>query len=272
MGASRLSDSTLRSLLATARAAVRDTGDLVRRASVRPPELRRKGPGDFFTAVDLRIEARLRRILAAAHPGHGFLGEETGATDAGADFVWIVDPIDGTNNFGRGLRCHAVAVACLHRGRPVAAAMSCQPEDQIYSAARGLGAFRGRRRIRLQPRRLDDGSIIGCQWHQASRSLDFVAALVATGARLRNFGCTVVHLCDLVMGRLDANVQQQGKIWDIAAPGLLVLEAGGRFTSWDGSPVFPADLDGAVHHPTLAAAPAIHRKLRTALARTVSPA
>ena len=272
MRASRLSESTLRSLLATARAAVRDAGEMARRASVRPPELRRKGPGDFFTAVDLRIEARLRRILVAAHPDHGFLGEESGATDAEADFVWVVDPIDGTNNFGRSLRCHAVAVACLHRGRPVAAAMSCQPEDQIYSAARGLGAFRGRRRIRLDPRRLDDGSIIGCQWHQGSKSLDFVAALVATGARVRNFGCTVVHLCDLVMGRLDANVQQQGKIWDIAAPGLLVLEAGGRFTDWGGNPVFPVALDGSLHHPTLAAAPPVHRVLRKALARSVSPA
>jgi myo-inositol-1(or 4)-monophosphatase len=271
MGASRPSASTLRALLSTARSAVRMAGTRVRRAGLRPPELRRKGPGDFVTDLDLRVEDDLRRWLTAAHPGHGFLGEESGPSATEKDLVWVVDPIDGTSNFGRGLPCHAVAVACLFRGRPVAAAMSCQPEDRIYSAAAGLGAFRGRRRIRMQPRRLDDRAIIGCQWHRSSTSLGFVEDLVATGARLRNLGSTVVQLCDLVMGRLDANVQEQGRIWDIAAPGLLVMEAGGRFTSWDGRPVFPADLDGSVHHPTLAAAPALHRRLTNVLPRSVSP-
>ncbi len=275
MSPTRIPLSTLRALAATARTAVADAGAQARRArtSLRGLDVRRKGCGDFVTAVDLRIEARLRRSLSSAHPGHGFLGEEGGGSELAADFVWVVDPIDGTSNYARGLGYYAVAVACLHRGSPVVAAMSCQPEDRIYSAIQGLGAFRGRRRIRLGRGRLDDGSILGCQWHRASTSLDFVPGLVATGARLRNFGCTVVHLCEIAMGRLDGNVQEQGKIWDVAAPGLLVLEAGGRFTGWDGRPVFPfADLDGTIDYPTVAAPAAVHRRLLAALARTVSPA
>lgn len=264
--------STLRALAATARAAVREAGTAARRAQSRLTleDRRRKAPGDFVTDVDLRIEARLHRFLTAAHPRHGVLGEEGVGEALDADFVWVVDPIDGTSNYAHGLGLHAVAVACLHRGAPVVAAMCCQPEDQVYSAVAGHGAFRGRRRIRMSRRSLDDGTVLGCLWHRRSVSLAFVPALAATGARLRNFGSTVVHLCEVAGGRLDGNVQESGRIWDIAGPGLLVLEAGGRFTRWDGRPVFPfADLDREREHDTLAAAPGIHAGLQAALAATV---
>jgi myo-inositol-1(or 4)-monophosphatase len=221
---------------------------------------RRKGVGDFVTAVDLRCErllaARLHRVLPAA----GLLGEETRARGLERDYVWVVDPIDGTSNFANGLPHWAVAVALLWRRRPVVAAMWCEPEAALYSAAAGLGARRNGAPLSTPRARWDDGAIAGAQWHRGQEDLGFVAALQRDGARVRTFGCTVVQLVDVACGRLDANVQEQGRVWDIAAPGLLLQEAGCRFTDWRGLPVFPfRDLDG--HLPTVGATPAVHARI-----------
>lgn len=259
-----LSERQTRRVLATARASATAVGELVSRRVSRgpPPRPSRKGIGDFVTAVDLAAEAGLRRQLLSAHPDHGFLGEEGGSHDAGSDYVWVVDPVDGTSNMSRGLRPFAVSVACLYRRHPVAAAVYCLPEGKLYSAARGLGAYRGRRRIKRPRTRLDDGAILGVQWIRGERDLAFLPGLLATGARIRNLGCTVAQLCDVAMGRLDANVQEQGKIWDVAAAGLIVEEAGGRFTDWQGRAIFPfPDLDGSIDHPSVAAVGATHRRL-----------
>ncbi len=231
--------------------------------------MKRKAVGDFVTTVDLAIEKLLRREILAEWPDHGVLGEELPPVNVGADFVWILDPIDGTSNFGRGLPIYAVSVACLHAGRPVAAAVHCLPEDRTCHAALGLGARRGRQVLELGRRGgLDDAAILGLQWHRTSRELPYLPGLIATGARVRNFGSTVAQLCDVAAGRLDANVQEQGKIWDFAAAALLVTEAGGRFTSWDGADIFPLDeLDGERHYPSIAAHPRVHRTLCRILGR-----
>jgi myo-inositol-1(or 4)-monophosphatase len=224
----------------------------------------RKGVGDFVTAVDLAAEKLLRRLLHDAWPAHGIVGEELPPHEPGADFVWILDPIDGTSNFGRGHSIYAVSVACLHAGRPVAAAVHCLPEDITYHAALGCGARRGRQALRLARRRrgLDDASILGVQWHRGPRSIEYLEQLVASGTRVRNFGCTVTQLCDVATGRLDGNVQEQGKIWDFAAAALLVTEAGGRFTSWGGEDIFPlSSIEADRHYPSVAAVPVVQRQL-----------
>jgi myo-inositol-1(or 4)-monophosphatase len=221
---------------------------------------RRKGPGDFVTAIDVAAERDLRRRLCGGDPEAGFLGEETGAFHPGREYTWIVDPVDGTSNFARGLPCYAVAAACLWQGRPLAAAIWCEPEGALYSAAAGLGAFRGNRRIRIGRGQQRDAAIVGCQWFRGQQRMDFLTRLQADGCRIRTFGSTVVQIADVVMGRLDGNVQQQGRIWDLAAPGLILVEAGGRFTDWQGRPVFPAA--GTEGHTATIAGPAnVHRRL-----------
>ena len=183
------------------------------------------------------------------------------------DLVWVVDPIDGTSNFARGLPHHAVAVALLERGDPVLAVLHCEPEDAVYVALRGLGVRRNARRIRMPRRRLDESAVIGCQWHRGQQRLGFLARLQSRGNRVRTLGSTVTQLADVAMGRLDANVQEQGRIWDFAAAGLVVEEAGGRFTDWAGRRLFPLrNLAATGHCRSLAAGPAVHRQLLALLA------
>ncbi len=231
------------------------------RRRLRPGDVVRKGIGDFVTSIDVRAERRLRRELGRLAPDAGFVGEETGSAGFDRDWVWVVDPVDGTSNFAHGLPHHAVSVALLWRGHPVLACLHCFPENAIYRAISGAGAFRGTRRIRIPRGRLDDGAIVGVQWHRGQQRLPLLPRIQAAGARIRTFGCTVVQLADVACGRLDANVQEQGRVWDIAAAGLVVTESGGRFTAWNGDPVFPfANLDIG-HTATIAAAPLVHAQL-----------
>lgn len=244
-------------------ALVRAAAERIARAQgrLRPADVRRKGVGDFVTRVDLQCERQLRRDLLALLPDSGFLGEESAPTELQRDWLWVVDPIDGTSNYARGLAYHAVSVALLWRGQPMLAVVHCAPEQAVYCAVHGRGAERNGRRIRIPPTRLDDGAIVGCQWHRGQQHLKFLARLQARGNRIRTFGCTVTQLADVAMGRLDGNVQEQGRSWDIAAAGLLVVEAGGRFTTWMGEPVFPLANLAIGHTPTVAAGPQVHRAL-----------
>ena len=226
-----------------------------------PADVRRKGTGDFVTAIDLRAERRLRSLLARVMPEAGFLGEESAPSDLDLPWVWVVDPIDGTSNFARGLPHFAVSVALLWRGQPVLACVACAPEQAVYVAVHGRGAFRNGRRLRMPPGRLDDGAMIGCQWFRGQQDLAFVARLQRCGGRIRTLGSSVTQLADVATGRLDGNVQEQGRVWDIAAAGLVVEQAGGRFTDWSGRPVFPFHDLAVAHTATVAASPGVHRRL-----------
>lgn len=241
----------------------------------RRPVVHRKGVGDFVTDLDLRCERLLRRELLAAVPEAGFLGEETAARGLDRELVWVVDPIDGTSNFANGLPHWSVAVALFAHGRPVVAAMWCEPEGALYTAAAGRGARRNGRRIAPPRGRWDDGAIVGCQWHRGQQDLSFLAALQRDGARVRTLGCTVAQIVDVAMGRLDGNVQQHGRVWDFAAPALVLLECGGLVTDWRGRPIFPLRELAQGHLPTIAASTAVHarivRRLRPLAATSGAP-
>ena len=233
---------------------------------LRPADVARKAVGDFVTKVDLRSEQQLRRELTKLQPQAGFLGEETEVEGLDNDWLWVVDPIDGTSNFARGLPHFAVSAALLFRGQPVLAAIHCAPEDALYAAVYGLGAWRNRRRIEAPRGRFDDGAILGCQWFRGQQDMRFLTQLQSKGARIRTLGSTVVQLADVVRGRLDGNVQQQGRLWDFAAAGLVAVEAGLRFTNWHGQPVFPVRDLLREHTATVAAPPSVHRHIVRLLA------
>lgn len=237
--------------------------DQVSRAQsrLRPGDVRRKAIGDFVTAIDVRSEKRLRRELLRLLPEAGFLGEESDATGIDNDWLWVVDPIDGTSNFSRGLPHFAVSVALLFRGQPMLAAIHCVPDDGLFTAVHRIGCWRNNRRITAPAGRFDDGAILGCQWFRGQKEMGFLPELQSKGARIRTLGSTVTQLADVVMGRLDGNVQQQGRLWDFAAAGLVAVEAGVKFTTWHGKSVFPIKDLQVEHTATIAATPAVHRKI-----------
>ena len=259
--------SHIRSLVASATAAVAVAKATVLRGRDRRLALERKGEGDFVTAVDRAAERIVREFLARRHREHGFLGEEAGGTNLDAEFVWVVDPIDGTSNYGRGLASFAISVACVRAGQPIAAAVFCWPEAALYTAGHGLGATRAGRKIVIAQGRSDDGAILGVQWIRGETKVPFLERLLVTGARVRVLGSTVVQFCEVARGSLDANVQQQGKIWDLAACGLILVEAGAALTDFRGRRLLPfKDLSGDTHYPSVVGSKGVVRRLVRALA------
>jgi myo-inositol-1(or 4)-monophosphatase len=119
-----------------------------------------KGPGDRVTEIDVRIQALILAAIARDFPGDGVLAEEGDPAMADREFVWIIDPLDGTNNYALGIPCFAISVAILRRGEPYAGVVHDPNTGFCCWALRGHGAFAGERRLALTLRSLDAGSNI----------------------------------------------------------------------------------------------------------------
>lgn len=265
----------MREIAGFARSAARDVARWLARARPRDGAVRTisKSLGDPVTELDIAGERRLRARIERRWPHHGFVGEETGSVAVDRAHVWIVDPVDGTANFAAGLPPWGVSIACLRDGVPLVGAVHGFPEDVTCWAVRGRGAYlevgsRRRRIVVPEHARIDADSLVGVQWLRGEERVPFLRRILATGTRVRVHGCTVVQLCDVARGRLHANVQQQGKVWDVAAAGLVVEEAGGRFTDWRGRPIFPCGPEElAEHHASVAGPPRVHEQLVALLPR-----
>jgi histidinol-phosphatase len=210
----------------------------------RDVEIATKPDRTYVTAADREIERLVRTRLADRFPAHGIVGEEYG-TEAGAgEFRWIIDPIDGTANFVRGVRVFATLLALERDGELQAAVVSAPAMGERWFAARGLGAWgedgppgRGTRR-RLAVSRiasLADSQVVygaATDVQRSGRAPGF-GALLDDVWRDRGFG-DYWGYCLVAEGAAEAMVEADLKIWDLAAPALLVEEAGGRITDLDG--------------------------------------
>jgi myo-inositol-1(or 4)-monophosphatase len=243
-------------VLKAARPLVRDFGE------VENLQVSIKGPGDFVSAADRRAEQTLRRELARARPGFGFLLEETGEV-AGEDgsHRWIVDPLDGTTNFLHGVPHFAISVALERRGELVAGVIYDPIKDEMFCAEKGAGAYLNDRRLRVSGR----GDLATCliatgipvlSWRGREqgyvRQLDRVAAEVAG---IRRLGTASLDLAYVAAGRFDGFWEFGLKAWDMAAGIVLVREAGGLVGRLEDED------DDILAEGTLAASnPSIHQK------------
>ena len=209
------------------------------------------------TGADREAEELIAGRLARDFPGHGLLGEETGASGPeGARF--IVDPIDGTRNFVRGIPFWATLIA-LEEGGEVTAGVVYQPvSGDLHVCRRGAGAFLNGARLRVSAEPALDRAMLVHPSLTLLRGADlwpgFVRLIDAT-ARQRGFG-DFLCFTTIAEGRAEIGIGLNVKPWDLAPLRLLVEEAGGRFTSWDGVPTIATDravaTNGALHDRTLA--------------------
>ncbi|MEO0481895.1 MAG: inositol monophosphatase [Planctomycetota bacterium] len=215
-------------------------------------DVEEKARGDFVTEIDRQIEAELKGLLLDATPRAGFVGEESERLNPSARVQWVVDPIDGTSNFAQGLRLFAVSIGALVDQEPVAGAC-WTPDDGIYDAAHGHGAFLDGRRLVAPAPPNASARLIACQWFRAAAEdtppkvqlSNWFAPLIESGARLRSLGSTVLQVLHTAAGRYHANLQPLGRVWDLAAVAVIAREAGLNTTTWEGEPLFPGFLDDA---------------------------
>lgn len=198
-----------------------------------------KVDGSMLTGADLAIQAALTREITAAFPHDAVVGEEGMPAPApGATHRWVLDPIDGTNNFGRGLPGFSVSIGVLRDGRPLAGAVYDPVSDWLFSAAEGQGAKLNGRAITLAPAALSARSLFAIRTpYEGGIPAPVVGWLERY--RLRRFGSTALHLCYVALGALAFVHDHHAALWDVAGAAAVLLESGGVISTPDGRPLFP---------------------------------
>lgn len=197
-----------------------------------------KDDGSPVTPTDVEVNRRLAEAVTAAFPDHTMLSEELDTHHGDAEWTWIVDPIDGTSNFTAGLPYWCVSIAVTHQGRPVFGLVDAPPIGACYQAVRGEGATRNGEPIRIRERvDFDDR-------RNAHVPLLLATAMARRGAprvRLnpRVMGAAALDLCLVAEGIAAAAISSKPKVWDHAAGGLIVQEAGGAYLTLSGEPLLP---------------------------------
>lgn len=235
-------------MLNTAVKAARKAGAMINRASLDLDlvQVSSKGPGDFVTEVDRAVEHAIIETLKMAYPAHAIVAEESGHTPASdgrmpqeAEFVWIIDPIDGTTNFIHGVPQYCVSIALMHKGVVTQACVYDPSHNELFTASRGRGAFLNDRRIRVSRRTKLHDSLFVCGFpHQNEAGMRSVFKtfmdLTLRSKGVRRTGSSVLNLAYVAAGRYDGFFGIGLKPWDIAAGSLLVLEAGGLIGDFGG--------------------------------------
>ena len=229
-------------MLTTAVKAARKAGSIISRASFDLDKLtvRSKRQNDFVSEVDHAAEEAILGVLRDAYPAHGFLAEESGENNSRADYVWVIDPLDGTTNFLHGLPQYCVSIALLHKSVPQQAVIFDPNRNELFTATKGSGAFLNDRRIRVS--RIDrlDGALVGTgfPFREVEKNLERYMAMFRTIMRgtagIRRAGAAALDLAWVAAGRMDAFWEIGLSPWDMAAGALLVREAGGLVGDFDG--------------------------------------
>ncbi|MBA2492145.1 MAG: inositol-phosphate phosphatase [Gammaproteobacteria bacterium] len=225
-------------------------------------EVKLKADQSPVTVADVEAEEIIKGLITEAFPEHGFYGEETGRTRADAEYVWLIDPIDGTKSFVRGSPFFSTQIALMHQDRLLLGVSNAPIAGELAWAERGAGAYLNDQPIRVSEitdmarSTLSFGNIktLGAapQWTR-------LAELIARVNRTRGYG-DYLHYHMLAAGQLDIVIESDVNILDIAALSVIVEEAGGRFTDLTGKP------PGLATTTALAAStPALHEQVRMML-------
>ncbi|MCB1631191.1 MAG: inositol monophosphatase [Pseudomonadales bacterium] len=227
-------------------AAARKAGEIIARAADRIDliEVSRKASNDFVTEIDRAAEREIIFQLRKAYPDHQILAEESGPSGddtRSGGFRWIIDPLDGTTNFVRGIPHFAVSIACARDGRLEHAVIVDPIRREEFTATRGAGAQLNGRRMRVSTRAGLKEAVLGTGIPFREPAIEYLPAYLRTleqfttrSAGIRRAGAATLDLAYVAAGRLDGFWEIGLQPWDIAAGALLVQEAGGLVSDFDG--------------------------------------
>jgi len=229
---------------------------------------------EAVTDADRASQRLIIAALKGRFPRDGIIGEESDSGSAITVDVndatgrnWVIDPIDGTNNFIAGYGAFCVCIGLMDKGEPVLGVVYDVTRDQMYSAAKGFGAWRDSKRIRVSERALDEAGMIMLTSNvidNASNAPGWINYwLSQTKLKSRILGSAALEAVHVASGVAHGAITVNGKLWDCAAPAAIVLEAGGVFTDLKGRDIFPFDLNHytGAKVPFLAAAKVAHKEL-----------
>jgi myo-inositol-1(or 4)-monophosphatase len=212
---------------------IRDFGE------VEKLQVSRKGPGDFVTKTDKKVEKIIIEELEKARPKYGFIAEESGERKNESEFNWVIDPIDGTSNFMHGIPHFAISIA-LEKNGEVISGIVCDPiKNETFYAEKGRGAYLNNRRIRVSSRKSLDEVIglYGCppmMKIDGNKFFDQIKKASSQIHKLRNYGSAALDFAYVAAGRADFAWYDHLNYWDYAAGKIILLEAGGTITDFAG--------------------------------------
>lgn len=244
-------------------AAANEAGAVIAGFFRQPVENETKADASPVTLADCRAEAIIRAQVASAFPAHGIIGEEYGSENADAEFVWVIDPIDGTRAFLTGKPLFGTLIAVLHAGRPVVGVLYQPILRELWCAVTGAPTLWNGQPVRTSGRAALAEAILATTsptlfTPPQRRAFDAVAGQV----RFTEYGGDCYNYGLLATGSLDLVIEHNLKFHDCAALLPIIAGAGGVMTGWDGRELIATGFDGSV---LAAANPALHRRARAAL-------
>lgn len=197
------------------------------------------GFANIVTTSDLAVQDFLCERLAVLLPGSGFLCEEKDVHDASREYTWVIDPIDGTANYSRGIDQCAICVGLKHNDEMIMGVVYLPRTNEMFYAEKGKGAFRNGKRIHVSDRPFEDALVCTAFSVYHKEWTDVCSRIVTEAFKqcndFRRFGACAPELCYLAMGRCEVYFEYMLFPWDFAAASLIVIEAGGMITDKDGN-------------------------------------
>jgi myo-inositol-1(or 4)-monophosphatase len=240
--------------------AARAAGAIINRAALDLDLLKvnTKGPNDFVSEVDQAAEQAIIEILLQAYPGHGILAEESGRTHGAknSEYIWIIDPLDGTTNFLHGFPVYAVSIALVHRGIVQQGVVYDPTRNDLFYASKGRGAFLNDRRLRVSKRTRIADALIGTGFpfrrgDNFKRYVKMFEEVMQQCAGLRRPGAAALDLCYVAAGYYDGFFETGLNPWDIAAGSLMITEAGGLIGNFTGEADYLYQREVAAGNPKI---------------------
>ncbi len=248
--------------------AARRAGAIINRASqdINSLTIKSKNFNDFVSEVDVAAELEIINTLKDVYPTHGFLGEESGKTSHQSDFIWIIDPLDGTTNFLHNFPQYCVSIALQHKGEITQAVIYEPNRNDLYTATKGRGAFLNDKRIRVSKcNKLQDALIgTGFPFRDLQYLDDYLSmfkSMLQKTSGIRRAGSAALDLAYVANGSLDGFWEIGLSPWDVAAGGLLIQEAGGMVSDFSGQQ------DWLESGHILVATPKIHDDMRELISK-----
>jgi myo-inositol-1(or 4)-monophosphatase len=233
------------SFLPAMSAIAREAGALLMQHFHQHLKIEYKGDADLVTAADRAAEVLIRERIRRQWPTHDVLGEEQGLSDQGSDYRWYIDPLDGTTNFAHGFPVFCVSMGLERRtsgehGERVAAVIYDPTRDELFSAEKGRGAHLNGKAIHVSKTSTLKESLLATGFPSQKRhknpNIYFYHQITLHSHGVRRAGSAALDLCNVAAGRFDGFWEFNLNPWDTAAGVLIVQEAAGRVTRFDGSP------------------------------------
>ena len=219
--------------------AAREAGEFLLKNADNQKKIIEKDDWTFVTDIDPKAEKIVVDIIQSAFPGHGILCEEESVPVSDGEYLWIIDPLDGTHNYIRGIPLYGVSIGIVYKEDIIGGIIYLPVEDALYVSEKGNGAYKNEKRIHVSDRK--DIGICTLSYDSSIRFNPVLKPKVLTALgkkvfNVRMFGASTTLLTLLAEGKLDISVEFDDKPWDFAAGLSLVTEAGGKFTDFSGTP------------------------------------